>query len=109
MSGSNNTGGSAFPLRRPSVVLTSFDIYESKTQMYIIGSNESEGLYRVLRVDRTTDDVKQMVEDDGISHSPAEIQQLVADILAKGMKLLVAGVCGIVGIVRFTKGCYVSI
>ncbi|KAJ1904816.1 phosphatidylinositol-3,5-bisphosphate 5-phosphatase, partial [Coemansia sp. IMI 209127] len=109
MSGSNNNGGSAFPLRRPSVVLTSFDIYESKTQMHIIGSNESEGLYRVLRVDRTTDDVKQMVEDDGISHSPAEIQQLVADIQAKGMKLLVAGVCGIVGFVRFTKGCYVSI
>ncbi|KAJ1668861.1 phosphatidylinositol-3,5-bisphosphate 5-phosphatase [Coemansia sp. RSA 1646] len=109
MSDSNNNSGTEFPLRRPYVVLTSFDIYENKTQMLIIGSNESEGLYRVLRVNRTTDDVKQMIEDDGISHSPAEIQQLVADIHSKGMKLLVAGVCGIVGFVRFTKGCYISI
>ncbi|KAJ2538206.1 phosphatidylinositol-3,5-bisphosphate 5-phosphatase, partial [Coemansia sp. RSA 1933] len=104
-----NGGGSEFPLRRPSVVLTSFDIYENKTQLFIIGSNESEGLYRVLRINRTIDDVKQMVEDDGVGHSPAEIQLLVLDIQSKGMKLLVAGVCGIVGFVRFTKGCYISI
>ncbi|KAJ2606339.1 phosphatidylinositol-3,5-bisphosphate 5-phosphatase [Coemansia sp. RSA 1285] len=111
--GDNGNGycssGTEFPLKRPSVVLTSFDIYENKTQMSIIGSNESEGLYRVLYINRTVGDIKQMVKDDGVSHSPAEIQQLVADIQSKGMKLLVAGVCGIVGFVRFTKGCYISI
>ncbi|KAI9503236.1 SacI homology domain-containing protein, partial [Coemansia spiralis] len=98
-----------FPLQRPSVILTNFDIYENKTQLYIIGSNESEGHYRVLRVNRTTGDIKQMVEDDNISHSRDSIQKLVSDIQTKGVKLLVAGVCAILGFVRFTKGCYISI
>ncbi|KAJ2741016.1 phosphatidylinositol-3,5-bisphosphate 5-phosphatase [Coemansia sp. BCRC 34301] len=96
-------------LRRPTVVLTSFDIYESKTLLCLIGSNESEGYYRVLRISRATDNVCKMVNDDMVSHSRGSIQKLVASLLASGMRLLVANVCGILGFVRFTKGCYISL
>ncbi|KAJ2582108.1 phosphatidylinositol-3,5-bisphosphate 5-phosphatase [Coemansia sp. RSA 1836] len=98
-------------LRRPTVILTSFDIYESKTLLCLVGSNESEGYYRVLRITRgtTTDDVRKMVDDDKVSHTRASIQQLVSRLLASGMRLLVANVCGILGFVRFTKGCYISL
>ncbi|KAJ1650666.1 hypothetical protein GGF38_005770, partial [Coemansia sp. RSA 25] len=86
-------------LRRPTVILTSFDIYESKTLLCLVGSNESEGYYRVLRITRgtTTDDVRKMVDDDKVSHTRASIQQLVSRLLASGMRLLVANVCGILG------------
>ncbi|PIA17886.1 hypothetical protein COEREDRAFT_40225, partial [Coemansia reversa NRRL 1564] len=97
------------PLLRPTVILNGFDIYESKTQLYIVGSNESEGYYRVLRISRTTNDLKRMVEDDGVSHSRESIRQLVTSIQASGMKLVVAGVCAILGFVRFTKGYYISL
>ncbi|KAJ2416337.1 phosphatidylinositol-3,5-bisphosphate 5-phosphatase [Coemansia sp. RSA 2530] len=96
-------------LRRPTVVLTSFDIYESKTLLCIVGSNESEGYYRVLRITRGTDDVRKMVDDDMVSHSRDSIHQLVARLQASGMRLLVSKVCGILGFVRFTKGCYISL
>ncbi|KAJ2050767.1 phosphatidylinositol-3,5-bisphosphate 5-phosphatase [Coemansia sp. S16] len=96
-------------LRRPTAILTSFDIYESKTLLCIVGSNESEGYYRVLRITRGTDDVRKMVDDDMVSHSRDGIHQLVSRLLASGMRLLVAKVCGILGFVRFTKGCYISL
>ncbi|KAJ2316033.1 phosphatidylinositol-3,5-bisphosphate 5-phosphatase, partial [Coemansia sp. RSA 2702] len=97
-----------FPLRRPTVILTGFDIYESKTRLCIVGSNESEGYYRVLRLSRTATDVKRMVEGDA-SYTRAQIQPAVSEILASGMKLVVGNVCAILGFVRFTKACYISL
>ncbi|KAJ2732362.1 phosphatidylinositol-3,5-bisphosphate 5-phosphatase [Coemansia sp. Cherry 401B] len=97
-----------FPLRRPTVILTGFDIYESKTRLCIVGSNESEGYYRILRLSRTATDVKRMVEGDA-SYTRAQIQPAVSEILASGMKLVVGNVCAILGFVRFTKACYISL
>ncbi|KAJ2571833.1 phosphatidylinositol-3,5-bisphosphate 5-phosphatase [Coemansia sp. RSA 1807] len=97
-----------FRLQRPTVILNGFDIYESKTRLCIVGSNESEGYYRVLRINRTTDDIKALVDDD-TSYSRESIQAVVSGIQASGMKLVVANVCGILGFVRFTKGCYISL
>ncbi|KAJ2825337.1 phosphatidylinositol-3,5-bisphosphate 5-phosphatase [Coemansia erecta] len=95
-------------LRRPTVILNGFDIYESKTRLCIVGSNESEGYYRVLHISRTTDDIKKMVESDS-SHTRESIRAVVSEILAGGMKLVVSNVCGILGFVRFTKGYYISL
>ncbi|KAJ2895041.1 phosphatidylinositol-3,5-bisphosphate 5-phosphatase, partial [Coemansia aciculifera] len=105
----DNNVGTELLLRRPTVILTSFDIYESKTQLCIVGSNESEGYYRVLRITRGTGDVRQMVDDDKVSHTRSSIQQVVSGLLGSGMRLLVSKVCGILGFVRFTKGCYISL
>ncbi|KAJ2156756.1 phosphatidylinositol-3,5-bisphosphate 5-phosphatase [Coemansia sp. RSA 552] len=96
------------PLRRPTVVLNEFEIYESKARLYIVGSNESEGYYRVLRIDRTASDVHQMVDDDS-AYTRDEVRRLVAGARAGSMRLVVSGVCGILGFVRFTKGYYVSL
>ncbi|KAI8324547.1 hypothetical protein GQ54DRAFT_256208, partial [Martensiomyces pterosporus] len=104
-------GGDAdTPLERPAVVLNTFDVYESKAQLYIIGSSESRGYYRVLRINRTASSIQHIVEDDGIVHSRDSVQQVIADIQsANGAKLLIANVCGILGFVRFTKGYYISL
>ncbi|KAJ2448775.1 phosphatidylinositol-3,5-bisphosphate 5-phosphatase [Coemansia sp. RSA 2336] len=95
-----------FPLERPAVVLNGFDIYESKTRLCIVGSNESEGYYRVLRISRTSG--LKMVEDDS-SHTREGMHKVVSELQASGMKLVVTDVCGILGLVRFTKGYYISL
>ncbi|KAJ1961232.1 phosphatidylinositol-3,5-bisphosphate 5-phosphatase, partial [Dipsacomyces acuminosporus] len=97
-------------LERPSVILDNFDIYESRTRLYIVASNESEGYYRVLHINRTAGSIRDIVNDDGVSHSRQSMQQTVADIQAtNGVKLLISNVCGILGFVRFTKGYYLSL
>ncbi|KAJ1735429.1 phosphatidylinositol-3,5-bisphosphate 5-phosphatase [Coemansia biformis] len=103
------SSGDEHALQRPTAMLNLFEIYESKSQLCIVGSNESEGYYRVLRINRTASDIGQMATDDGITHSRESIQQLVARMLASGMRLVVSGVLGIVGFVRFTKGYYISL
>ncbi|KAJ1740298.1 phosphatidylinositol-3,5-bisphosphate 5-phosphatase [Coemansia sp. RSA 989] len=95
-----------FALERPAVILNGFDIYESKTRLCIVGSNESEGYYRVLRISRTAG--LKMVEDDA-SHTRESVQKVVSGIQSSGMKLVVSNVCGILGFVRFTKGYYISL
>ncbi|KAJ2759264.1 phosphatidylinositol-3,5-bisphosphate 5-phosphatase, partial [Coemansia nantahalensis] len=103
------SGANEHPLRRPAAILGQLEIYESKTQLCIVGVNEAAGSYRVLRVSRTATDVGRMAEDDGIAHSQTSIRQLVAGLLAGGMRLAVQGVLGILGVVRFTKGYYISL
>ncbi|KAJ1818725.1 phosphatidylinositol-3,5-bisphosphate 5-phosphatase [Coemansia sp. RSA 2598] len=97
-------------LRRPRISLTKFDIYESRTQLCIVGSNDAEDTYRILRIDRTQEDVSRMAVEDPERYTKHSISQAVRQIQStSGMRVVAPGVCGIVGFVRFTKGLYLSI
>ncbi|KAJ2718781.1 phosphatidylinositol-3,5-bisphosphate 5-phosphatase [Coemansia sp. Benny D115] len=96
-------------LHRPSVILTSFDIYESRTRLVIIGSNEAENHYCTLHIDRTADTLEGTIQSTSHNHTSQSIAQLVQQLQTQGIKLLVAGVCSLLGFVRFTKGLYISL
>ncbi|KAJ1642044.1 phosphatidylinositol-3,5-bisphosphate 5-phosphatase, partial [Coemansia asiatica] len=97
-------------LRRPRISLTTFDIYESRTQLCIIGSSKAENTYRILRIDRTQEDISRMATEDAKLYTKHSIVQAVQKIQnTPGMRTVATGICGIIGFVRFTKGLYLSI
>ncbi|KAJ1893509.1 phosphatidylinositol-3,5-bisphosphate 5-phosphatase [Kickxella alabastrina] len=105
-----DTDTNDLPLHRPSVILTSFDIYESRTELCIIGSNDTTDYHRVLRIDRTAESLDQMAKDDGQSYSAQELPAVIHNLQqSTGMRPIVQNVSGILGFVRFTKGLYISI
>ena len=51
-------------------------LYETKQRYYLIGTNNMENKYRVLKVDRT--DAKELIiHDDGVTYSQKEIKQML--------------------------------
>ncbi|KAJ1845406.1 phosphatidylinositol-3,5-bisphosphate 5-phosphatase, partial [Coemansia sp. RSA 2703] len=98
------------PLHRPRVSFTQFDIFENRTQLCIIGYNDAESLYQILRIDRTQDDVSKIASEGPQHHTREEISKVVQQMQsAGGWRSVVTGVCGLVGFVRFTKGLYLSV
>ncbi|KAJ1881510.1 phosphatidylinositol-3,5-bisphosphate 5-phosphatase [Coemansia sp. RSA 1722] len=95
-------------LHRPLTSLTQFAIYESRTQLCLIGSNSAENLYRILRVDRNQDILSLMAAEDPQIYTKQSISAIVNQIQST-MKCVASNVCGIVGVVRFTKGLYLSL
>ena len=54
-------------------------VYETKTRFYIVGSNEDQSKFRVLKIDRT--EAKDLViSDDKIIYSEKEIRELLTMI-----------------------------
>ena len=51
-------------------------LYETKQRYYLIGTNNMENKYRVLKVDRT--DAKELIiHDDGVTYTQKEIKQML--------------------------------
>ncbi|CAG8595116.1 5586_t:CDS:10 [Ambispora gerdemannii] len=92
------------------LVLNRFNLYETKTNYYMIGSNQSDNRFRVLKIDRTSLTELNVTEDEAIYS-----KQEVNDILMKlkvgnknsgGLKHVLSA-DGIVGFIRFTEGYYI--
>ncbi|KAI8918447.1 SacI homology domain-containing protein [Powellomyces hirtus] len=92
------------------LVLNKFTLYETRTRFFIVGSNQSDERFRVLKIDRT--DANELnVIDDEVVYSKAEIQELLSMIengnKASGGLHKVASFFGIVGFIRFLEGYYI--
>ncbi|CAG8541334.1 8999_t:CDS:10 [Ambispora leptoticha] len=98
--------------RQQRLVLNRFNLYETKTNYYMIGSNQSDNRFRVLKIDRTS-----LTELNVIDHEAIYSKQEINDILsvlkegnkyAGGLKRVLTA-DGIVGFIRFTEGYYISL
>ncbi|KAL1920313.1 uncharacterized protein VTP21DRAFT_1459 [Calcarisporiella thermophila] len=94
------------------LILNKFTLYETKTRFYIVGTNQSDNRFRVLKIDRT-DPTELSVTEDATKYTREEINQLL-EMIENGNKSSgglreVCSAYGIVGFVRFTEGYYVSL
>ncbi|XP_063228141.1 polyphosphoinositide phosphatase isoform X5 [Bacillus rossius redtenbacheri] len=92
-------------------------LYETKARFYLVGSNNKQTRFRVLKIDRT-EPRELVVVDDGAEYSQEQIRDLVTMIdvgnrTRVGQRLSSNGVArivsafGIVGFVCFLEGYYV--
>ncbi|XP_014283079.1 polyphosphoinositide phosphatase [Halyomorpha halys] len=77
-------------------------IYELKDWVYVVGSNNSLNLFRLLKIDRK-EPKDLVVIDDGEEYTQSDIQNFIAT-RARGVTAKSA--FGIVGFVRFLEGYY---
>ncbi|CAB3223688.1 unnamed protein product [Arctia plantaginis] len=87
-------------------------LYETKARFYLIGSNNTETRFRVLKIDRT-DPRELILVDDKVEYNKQEIHQLLNMIgfgnrngRNSGLNKLVSAF-GIVGFIRFLEGYYI--
>ncbi|CAI4219861.1 unnamed protein product [Parascedosporium putredinis] len=87
-----------------------FSLYETATRYYIVGGDMTERRYRMLKIDRTTDDSDLSITDDKIVYSQREMNQLLDTIDhgnkgTGGMKLRCT-TWGILGFIKFMGPYY---
>ncbi|OWR48279.1 putative FIG4 protein [Danaus plexippus plexippus] len=87
-------------------------LYETKTRFYLIGSNNTQTRFRVLKIDRTVSKELVLV-DDKVEYNKQEIHHLLNMIgfgnrsgRSSGFNKLVSAF-GIVGFIRFLEGYYI--
>ncbi|XP_048480686.1 polyphosphoinositide phosphatase isoform X2 [Plutella xylostella] len=87
-------------------------LYETKARFYLIGSNNTQTRFRVLKIDRT-DPRELVLVDDKVEYNKTEIHQLLDMIgfgnragRTSGFNKLVSAF-GIVGFIRFLEGYYI--
>ncbi|KAJ3414686.1 phosphatidylinositol-3,5-bisphosphate 5-phosphatase [Chytridiales sp. JEL 0842] len=87
-----------------------FTLYETRTRFYMVGSNQHEDQFRVLKIDRTSP-YELNVTDDEVTYSKSEMMDLLAMIehgnKATGGLQKVAQCFGIIGFIRFLEGYYI--
>ncbi|XP_037072871.1 polyphosphoinositide phosphatase-like, partial [Pollicipes pollicipes] len=93
-------------------------VYETKARFFVIGSNNEQDRFRVLKLDRT-ESRELLIVDDALEYSAAEIRDIMRS-LDEGNRLRASGAnaqglvrrvsaFGIVGFVRFTEGYYMIV
>ncbi|KAM0793180.1 hypothetical protein ACM66B_000653 [Microbotryomycetes sp. NB124-2] len=121
------------PQPQAKLVLEKFTLYETKTKLYVIASNQADSRYRVLKVDRSAppppkngdlrnesdnedddgDDASGLaITEDPAIYSKQEIQQLLETLSAGnagGIARIEPLFYGIAGFVRFTSAYYMII
>lgn len=95
------------------IILQRFTIYNSLTTMYIVGSNAKESLFRVLEINKDSRDEKKItaIEDKNFFYTRKDMIELINDLnetVEGGIHKVTRGY-GIIGLIRFTRGYYLSI
>ncbi|KAG1321230.1 hypothetical protein G6F62_010930 [Rhizopus arrhizus] len=94
----------------PRFVLSSFQLYETKTRYYIIGTNQARQRYRVLQIHRTNPNELIVIEDDVLytEQEKTRLLKMIEDgnLSVGGLQLSPMEIYGIVGFIRFTQGWY---
>ncbi|RUS30451.1 SacI homology domain-containing protein [Jimgerdemannia flammicorona] len=91
--------------------LTKFTLYETKSRYYLVGSNQADSVFRVLKIDRTSPVELTVIVDDTM-YTKQEVVDLLMMIEygnRTGGLSKVASAWGIIGFVRFTEGYYISL
>ncbi|RCH83692.1 phosphatidylinositol-3,5-bisphosphate 5-phosphatase, partial [Rhizopus stolonifer] len=94
----------------PKFVLSSFQLYETKTRYYVIGTNEARQRYRVLKIDRTNPNELDVFEDDVLytEQEKTRLLKMIEDgnLSVGGLQLSPMEIHGLVGFIKFTQGWY---
>lgn len=95
------------------IILQRFTVYNSLTTMYIVGSNAKESLFRILEISK---DVKNpvdltIIEDKSYFYTRKDIVELINGLneSSEGGIHKIAKGYGLLGLIKFTKGYYLSI
>lgn len=91
-------------------------LYETKSRLYLIGSNNTQTKFRVLKIDRTESHTLN-ITDDKVEYSQRQIKELLGMInegnrAQSGQRQMfglsrTVSAFGIVGFVRFLEGYYI--
>ncbi|XP_050300102.1 polyphosphoinositide phosphatase [Anthonomus grandis grandis] len=87
-------------------------LYETKSKYYLVGSNNNQTRFRVLKIDRT-EPLELEIYDDKVEYSADEIKDLVGMIESGNRKAGASGISrfisafGIVGFIKFLEGYYI--
>lgn len=95
------------------IILQRFTIYNSESAMYIVGSNAKESLFRVLEIGKDVEYPNKVciVEDKNYFYTRKDLIELINglnDSIEGGIHKITLGY-GLLGLIRFTKGYYLSI
>lgn len=94
----------------PRFSMSSFQLYETKTRYYLVGTNAAKEKYRVLQIHRTNPTELTVIEDD-VLYNETEKSRLLkmiedGNLSVGGLQLTPMRIYGVVGFVRFTQGWY---
>ncbi|CAK9439967.1 uncharacterized protein LODBEIA_P40670 [Lodderomyces beijingensis] len=95
------------------ILLQRFTIYNSTNTIYIVGSNAKESLYRIMEIGRDSEDETSLsfIEDKNYFYTRKDVIELLNslnDSIDGGIHKLAHGY-GLLGLIRFTKGYYLSL
>ncbi|KAI8339268.1 SacI homology domain-containing protein [Chlamydoabsidia padenii] len=98
------------PLSSNHSVMSSYELYETKTRYYIVGTDQSKQRYRVLQVHRTNPKDLVVIEDDVVytEQEKTKLLDMIEDgnRSVGGLHLVPMRIYGIIGFIRFTQGWY---
>ncbi|CDH60697.1 domain-containing protein [Lichtheimia corymbifera JMRC:FSU:9682] len=91
-------------------VMSSFQLYETKTRYYLVGTNQSRQRYRVLQIHRTNPKELTVIEDEAVytENEKTWLLKMIEDgnLAVGGLQPVPMRIYGIVGFIRFTEGWY---
>lgn len=109
----DENGSNAPEFNNKRIILQRFTIYNSLTTMYIVGSNAKESLFRILEISK---DLKNpvdltIIEDKSYFYTRKDMVELINGLneSSEGGIHKIAKGYGVLGLIKFTKGYYLSI
>ncbi|KAL9559694.1 hypothetical protein MBANPS3_000317 [Mucor bainieri] len=94
----------------PRFTMSQFQLYETKTRYYLVGTNQARQKYRVLQIHRTNPRELVVIEDDVLytEYEKSRLLKMIEDgnLSVGGLQLSSMRIYGIVGFVKFTQGWY---
>ncbi|KAI0283105.1 SacI homology domain-containing protein [Russula aff. rugulosa BPL654] len=95
-----------------SLAFNKFILYENKSRFYVVASNTSDSLHRIIKIDRTAPDELVVIEDEVVysgRQMTAMLKMLEDGNKASGGLGRPKVFFGIIGFLRFTAGWYMII
>lgn len=99
-------------LSNKRIILQRFIIYNSKTTMYIVGSNSKESLFRIIEISvSNTSPSLNVIEDKNYFYTRKDMIELINGLneSIEGGIHKIALAYGLIGFIKFTKGYYLSV
>lgn len=99
-------------LSNKRIILQRFIIYNSKTTMYIVGSNSKESLFRIIEISASnTSSSLNVIEDKYYFYTRKDMIELINGLneSIEGGIHKIAQAYGLIGFIKFTKGYYLSV
>ncbi|KAI9304518.1 SacI homology domain-containing protein [Cunninghamella echinulata] len=98
------------PLSSNRAVMSVYELYETKTRYYLIGTDQSKQRYRVLQIHRTNPTDLVVIDDDVVytEQEKTKLLNMIEDgnLSVGGLHLVPLKIYGIIGFIRFTQGWY---
>ena len=87
-----------------------FSLYETATRFYLVGGDNKDSKYRILKIDRTAESGDLAIAEDDIVYTRKEMSQLLKTVdegnkTSGGLKLK-CSTWGLLGFIRFTGAYY---